>query len=86
MKRILILLVTISFLISCDTTETDYSKTSEKEINNLKSPVILIGKTEDLGQYSIAVRDSTNKILTIGNLSIVARIIGQSRKIGDTIR
>jgi len=86
MKK-LILLLTICILASCESTKSeDYTDISTREFNTLKSPVILIGKEKSLGCYNITVIDSNKTILCIGNMSIIARTIGESRNIGDTLK
>lgn len=84
MKYILILIL----LASCNV--ESYDDVVRKQFNELKSPVVIIGiwKNNFIGDelYSISVKDSSGKVLEIGNQSIFARTIGASRNIGDTIK
>jgi len=90
MKKLFILLAMIGLLASCNQNEGGITKTytdiSVDQINSLKSPVILIAKEKSFGIYSITVKDSSSKILVIGNMSALATTIGESRNVGDTIR
>jgi len=94
-KTLLILFVILS-IYSCNNYDTNnrnyairrttYTDISVKEINNLKAPVILIGKSKNLNLYNVLLKDANDSILYIGNMSLVANIIGESYKIGDTIK
>lgn len=87
MKK-LVLGITILLLYSCgDNSQTkSYSQQTVDSFNQLKSPVILIGKYESMNHFSIAVKDSLGKVEYYGNTSIFANTIGESRKIGDTLK
>jgi len=89
-KLILILCIGIC-LISCKSKwekigYEDYTDFTEKDFSKLKSPVILIGKSESMGQYNIVVKDSCGTIRAYGNQSFMANGIGESRAIGDTLK
>lgn len=62
------------------------SDRADIEFSELKSPVILIGKAEDPFGWKITVKDSTGKVLSFGNMQIIANSIGPSRHIGDTLK
>ncbi len=62
---------------------TDYTVA---QVNKMKSPVILIGKEKSLGCYGVSLKDSTGFLVYLGNMSSFANSIGESRKIGDTIK
>jgi len=64
---------------------SNYTEYTTDVMNSLKPPIILIGKTKDLGSYSVVLKDSTKKIVFFGNMSTLADAIGESHKIGDTI-
>ncbi len=84
MKKITIMLILILFMASCDL--FNYNEQVHKSINNLESPVILIGKRPSSHSYGITVRDANGVIMSYGNMSIFANHIGESMNIGDTIR
>jgi hypothetical protein len=57
-------------------------------INELKPPIILIGKHESTmfdGLWGITVIDSEKRIVSFGDLSSLANNIGSSHNINDTI-
>jgi len=56
------------------------------DINTLKSPVILIGKSCSMSMWGITVKDGKDSIRHYGNASSLANNIGESRNIGDTIK
>ena len=90
--------IVIVILSSCSNSSTsfrtpegntyiNYNDYVQDRINTMKSPIILIGvKHSETWGYSIVVKDSSGIIETIGNVSTFANAIGQSRKVGDTIK
>ena len=64
----------------------DYTDYTQQDFSKLKSPVILIGKSESMGNYNITVKDSIGTIRAYGNRSFMANSIGESRTIGDTLK
>ena len=84
-KLIKILLITL--LCSCSNKKgNNPSEQGDIDFNNLKSPVILIGKEKTLIGYNITVKDSTDKVVTFGDLQMISNTIGESRIIGDTLK
>jgi hypothetical protein len=81
-------------LCSCGSTEGDkalenmhnYDAEVEAKFNQLKSPVVLVGKDKTLGEWGITVKDSTGFVYTISCSSDLANNIGASRKVGDTLK
>lgn len=92
MKRSLFLLAILALtLASCtvnsiDNKSTDYTTETVKQLNAMKSPVILIGKDMSFGCYSVTVRDGNGNIQCFGNISTLANCIGESNQVGDTIK
>jgi hypothetical protein len=64
----------------------DYTDYTQKDLSKLKSPVILVGKSESMGNYNITVKDSCGTIRAYGNQSFMANSIGECRSIGDTLK
>lgn len=64
----------------------NYTEYTVADFNKLKHPVILIGKTKDLGDYSIVVKDANDTIRYYGNVSKMASAFGYSHNVGDTIK
>ena len=81
MKQIFLCLC--AFFGGCDQSVTD-----DQILSSMVSPVILIGKNVDKGNYanivSVAVMDSTGEIRTFYNNKIAYAL--SSRQVGDTIK
>jgi len=80
------LIVIALMLASCGKKQLNIHDDADTRLSRLKSPVILIGKYKSMGNWSSVVRDSTGKIESFGNLTILGQSLGESRNIGDTIK
>jgi endo-1,4-beta-D-glucanase Y len=92
-KQILLTMLSITILSCEDKTiqeqsveNKNYTEESTNKLNSLKSPVVIIGINKTWCCYGITVVDSVGYILDISANSNLANSIGQSRKVGDTIR
>jgi len=65
---------------------TSYDDFVVYDINRLKKPVILIGKSKTMGLYGIVLIDGNDSIRRYDNMSSLANAIGESRQVGDTIK
>lgn len=78
-KRYLLLFGVVLFS-SCD----NKGLSPDDQFNQLKAPIVLIGKSEVHGWYNITVIDANRAVLTISQLSL-SNNIGRSHNVGDTI-
>jgi hypothetical protein len=54
-------------------------------MNELKPPIILIGKDEAMGYWGVTLVDSEKRVVVFGNRSSLANHIGSEHRINDTI-
>lgn len=83
---IIIFMTLLGLLLSCGSQVEDYNDKCVKELNEMKSPVILIGMENSPFGHSIVLKDSLGEIFAFGNMSYLARALGESHNIGDTIK
>lgn len=88
MKKILVI-IAIGFLtLSCDKSkpEKSYSEITVEKFNRMKSPVILLTKTDSWAGYGVTMTDGDDEVHYFGNMSSFANGIGQNYKVGDTLK
>jgi hypothetical protein len=92
LKYTLIITIIISFTSCEQKTKWEkmgypsYTEYTVADFNTLKSPVILIGKVLNLGDYSIVVKDANGTVRYYGNMSYMASALGHSHNVGDTLK
>ena len=69
-------------LFSCN----NYNETVVADFNQLKCPIVLLGKNESVGSYNISVIDGTGHVSSYGNASYFANGIGVNYNVGDTLK
>lgn len=98
MKKLFLLTSTCILILTCckqpsdanyisaeGKTYSSYTDYTEEQVNALKKPIVLVGKSQFFGLWGVTLQDSTGKIITLGDLSSLANHIGNSRSVGDTI-
>lgn len=88
MKKILILICFLVFgLTSCEDHPKSYTAKTLKQYNKMSAPVILISKAEDnVGSYMVTLLDGEGDVYHFTSMSTFANSLGQSYKVGDTIK
>ena len=91
MKRLIFAVIIYIILVIIFHTTTacdvfcDHDCRVDKEFPKLIPPVVLVAKECTWAGCSAMVQDSTGKILHMGNLSTIGRMVGSSYEVGDTI-
>ena len=85
-EKIVGIILTIFFCSCNEEPSKSYSEVTQDQVNALKSPVTLIGKSKSFAGYSVTLKDSTGYILFLGDMSSLANDIGSGRAVGDTIK
>lgn len=98
MKKVILGILLIIGIVSCSDdkivyngiTFNNYDEYTEYSLNNLKSPVILIGVDErvidNIKYYTVYVKDNDSNIRSFSWKSNIANWIGGTYSLGDTIR
>ena len=77
----------ILFIISLSICLFSCKGTYDKEFNQLKRPVVLVGKSKQSNNtWAIVVRDGNGNVKSFSDLSILANCIGNSHEVGDTLK
>lgn len=91
----LFVLFIMCFLFSCikrpewvELGYISYTDYTVAQFNKLKSPVVLIGKTEKTHykNYSVILKDANDTTIYLDESSDFARALGESHKVGDTLK
>ena len=80
-RNTLYIVLAVVLLQSCG-----YTEQTLIEFNTMKTPVILHDKHKITFFYSVTLRDGDNRLHEFGNLSSIARWMGDNYEKGDTIR
>jgi hypothetical protein len=82
MKNVFYLVLATVFLFGCG----GYTERTKFELEQMKTPVILINKTKHTLWCSVTLQDGNGKVYEFGNVSTIANSIGDNYSINDTIR
>ena len=86
LKLIQYSLLFLLLLASCSGVPSYTDKTVDK-FNELKTPVVLLAKTNDaIGGYSVILIDANGEACYFGNNSTLANAIGDHYKVGDIVK
>ena len=83
MKTLFIISLSIC-LFSCE--GNTYDERVESEFNQLKGPVVLVGKSIASYGWDIIVKDGDGNVKSFYHVSTLATCIGNSHEVGDTLK
>ncbi len=66
-------------------TSCDYTEETKQTLKRMPEPIILIHKEKTTFWYSVTLKDRKGKTYEFGNVSALARSIGENYSINDTI-
>ena len=75
----------ITLLCAVLLTSCDYTEETKLTFEGMPEPIVLIHKEKDTFWYDVTLKDGNGKTYFFGNLSTLARTIGENYSINDTI-
>lgn len=66
-------------------TSCDYTEETKQTLKRMPKPIVLIHKEKKTFWHSVTLKDGNGKTYKFGNVSALARSIGENYSINDTI-